>query len=69
MILNSHSKIQGEDKMVKTSLLIDVKEPLSLTDKLSEFWNKLGELLLFLYGVVAGLSPMIFKIIKKKLSK
>jgi hypothetical protein len=62
-------KIQGEDKMVKTSLLIDVKEPLSLTDKISEFWNKLGELLLFLYGVVAGLSPMIFKIIKKKLSK
>jgi hypothetical protein len=62
-------KIQGDDKMVKTSLLIDVKEPLSLTDKISEFWNKLGELVLFLYGVVAGLSPMIFKIIKKKLSK
>ena len=62
-------KIQGDDKMVKTSLLIDVKEPLSLTDKVSEFWNKLGEFALFLYGVVAGLSPMIFKIIKKKLSK
>jgi len=62
-------KIQGDDKMVKTSLLIDVKEPLSLTDKVSEFWNKLGEFVLFLYGVVAGLSPMIFKIIKKKLSK
>ncbi len=62
-------KIQGNDTMVKTSLLIDVKEALSLTDKISEFWNKLGELLLFLYGVVAGLSPMIFKIIKKKLSK
>ena len=62
-------EIQGEDKVVKTSLLIDVKEPLSLTDKLSEFWNKLGEPLSFLYGVVAGLSPMIFKIIKKKLSK
>ena len=62
-------KIQGNDTMIKTSVLIDVKEPLSLTDKVSEFWNKLGELLLFLYGVVAGLSPMIFKIIKKKLSK
>lgn len=62
-------KIQGDDKMVKTSLLIDVKEPLSLTDKISEFWNKLGELLLFLYGVVAGLSPMIFKAIRKKLTK
>ena len=62
-------KIQGDDKMVKTSLLIDVKEPLSLTDKISEFWNKLGELLLFLYGVVAGLSPMIFNAIIKKLTK
>ena len=62
-------KIQGDDKMVKTSLLIDVKEPLSLTDKISEFWNKLGELLLFLYGVVAGLSPMIFNAIRKKLTK
>jgi len=62
-------KIQGENNIVKTSLLIDVKEPLSLTDKVSEFWNKLGEFVLFLYGVVAGLSPMIFKIIKKKLSK
>ena len=62
-------RIQGDDKMVKTSLLIDVKEPLSLTDKISEFWNKLGELLLFLYGVVAGLSPMIFKAIRKKLTK
>ena len=62
-------KIPGDDKMVKTSLLIDVKEPLSLTDKISEFWNKLGELLLFLYGVVAGLSPMIFNAIRKKLTK
>ena len=62
-------RIQGDDKMVKTSLLIDVKEPLSLTDKISEFWNKLGELLLFLYGVVAGLSPMIFNAIRKKLTK
>ena len=62
-------KIPGDDKMVKTSLLIDVKEPLSLTDKISEFWNKLGELLLFVYGVVAGLSPMIFNAVRKKLTK
>jgi hypothetical protein len=62
-------KIPGDDKMVKTSLLIDVKEPLSLTDKISEFWNKLGELLLFLYGVVAGLSPMIFNAIRKNWTK
>ena len=62
-------KIQGEDKNVKTSILIDVKEPLSLTDQISEFWNKLGKPIVFLYGVLAGISPMIFKIIKDKLKK
>jgi hypothetical protein len=46
-----------------------VEEPLSLTDKVSEFWNKLGQPLSFLYGVVAGLSPTIYNVIKKKLGK
>jgi hypothetical protein len=60
-------KIQGEDRVVKTSLLIDVKKPLPLTDKVSGFWTKLGEPITFLYGTLAGISPVIYKIIKKKL--
>jgi hypothetical protein len=60
-------KIQGEDRVAITSLLIDVKEPLSLPDKVSEFWTKLGEPLTFLYGILAGFSPIIFKIIQRKL--
>ncbi|HEY7228218.1 MAG TPA: hypothetical protein VH481_08845, partial [Nitrososphaeraceae archaeon] len=59
--------IQGEDRVVKTSLLIDVKKPLPLTDKVSGFWTKLGEPITFLYGTLAGISPIIYKIIKKKL--
>jgi len=62
-------KIQGENKMFKTSILVDVKEPLSVTDQISEFWNKLGDPIVFLYGVLAGISPLIFKMIKEKLKK
>jgi hypothetical protein len=62
-------EIKGEEKTTESSLLVDVEEPLSVTDQISEFWNKLGEPLSFLYGVVAGLSPTIFNVIKKKLGK
>jgi hypothetical protein len=62
-------EIKGEEKTTESSLLVDVEEPLTLTDQISEFWNKLGEPLSFLYGVVAGLSPTIFNLIKKKLGK
>lgn len=60
-------KIQGEDRVVKTNILIDVKAPLPLTDKVGQFWSKLGEPITFLYGTLAGISPIIFRIIKKKL--
>ena len=62
-------EIKGENRSTVSSLLVDVEEPLSLTDKISEFWNKLGDPLSFLYGVVAGLSPTIYNLIKKKLGK
>lgn len=62
-------EIQGEDKVAKSSLLIEVEESASVPDQISEFWNKLGEPLSFLYGIIAGLSPMIFKAIRKKLNK
>jgi hypothetical protein len=64
-----HLETKGVDKFSKSSLLVDVEAPLSLTDQVSEFWNKLGEPLSFLYGVVAGLSPTIYNLIKKKLGK
>jgi hypothetical protein len=60
-------KIQGEDRVVKTNILIDVKAPLPLTDKVGKFWSELGEPITFLYGTLAGISPIIFRIIKKKL--
>lgn len=62
-------EIQGEDKVAESSLLIEVEESASVTDQISEFWNKLGEPLSFVYGIIAGLSPMIFKAIRKKLNK
>jgi hypothetical protein len=62
-------EIKGENRSTVSSILVDVEEPLSLTDKISKFWNKLGESLSFLYGVVAGLSPTIYNLVKQKLGK
>ena len=62
-------EFKGQVSNIESSLLVDVEEPLSLTDKVSEFWNKLGDPLSFLYGVIAGLSPTIYNVIKKKLGK
>lgn len=60
-------EIQGEDKVVKSSILIEVEPSATVPDQISEIWNKLGGPLTFLYGVIAGLSPIIFRTIRKKM--
>jgi hypothetical protein len=50
-------------------LIITLQEPLSLTDKINDFWNKLGSPISFVYGVAAGISPWVFNKIKIKLNK
>jgi hypothetical protein len=62
-------EIKGEDRITESSLLVDVEGPLSLTDQISEFWNKLGQPLSFLYGFLAGSSPVLYRTIKKRLRK
>jgi hypothetical protein len=62
-------EIQGQGKIAKSSLLIEIEQPLSLIDQISEFWNKLGQPLSFLYGFLAGSSPVLYRVIKKKLTK
>jgi hypothetical protein len=58
---------QSESTISRSSLLLTVEDALSDIDKLSEFWNKLGSPILFVYGIIAGISPWIFSKIKNKL--
>lgn len=62
-------EIQGQGKIAESSLLIEIEEPLSLIDQISEFWKRLGQPLSFLYGFLAGSSPVLYRVIKKKLTK
>lgn len=52
-----------------SSMLVTVSDPLTLLDKISEFWSKVGNPLQFFYGVLAGLSPWIYKELKNKIKK
>ena len=62
-------EIQGQGKIAKSSLLIEIEEPLSIVDQISEYWNKLGQPVSFLYGFLAGASPVLYRVIKKKWTK
>jgi hypothetical protein len=63
------SSIDTENIITQSSLIITLQEPLSLTNQINDFWNKLGSPITFVYGVAAGISPWIFNKVKRKLNK
>jgi hypothetical protein len=63
------SKIPSENIFTQSSLLASLQEPLTAVDHISNFWNKLGAPISFMYGILAGISPWIFTKIKERLKK
>jgi hypothetical protein len=63
------SKIPSENIFTQSSLLASLQEPLTAVDHISNFWNKLGAPISFIYGILAGISPWIFTRIKERLKK
>ena len=45
---------------------ITVSEPLNILDILNDFWTKAGPFLTFIYGIIVGITPWLFKKIKKQ---
>lgn len=58
-----------ENSASRTILVVTIHDALSDIDRISDFWNKLGSPISFVYGIAAGLSPWIFSIVKKKLKR
>ncbi len=52
-----------------SSVLLTVKEALTLEEQISNFWNKLGAPVSFVYGILAGISPWIYTKIKNRLKR
>jgi hypothetical protein len=60
------SKIPSENVFTQSSLLATLQEPLTAIDNISDFWNKLGAPISFIYGILAGISPWIFTKVKER---
>ena len=56
----------SENIFTSSSLLLTLKEALTLEDQISNFWNKLGAPISFVYGILAGISPLIYTKIKER---
>jgi hypothetical protein len=67
-ILPSSEEI-SDNIVTQSSMVITVQEPLTEIDKISEFWNKLGSPITFIYGILAGISPWVFIKVKERLKK
>lgn len=60
-------KSQSIDK--QTSLTVKIDRPITITDQISDFWQKLGSPINFVYVVAAALAPFVYALVKKRLEK
>lgn len=60
------SQDKSQNVISQSTMGLIVEDPLTLDEKISEFWNKLGNPITFLYGVIAGISPWIYSKLKEK---
>lgn len=49
-----------------STLLLTLQEPLTIIDEISDFWNKVGSPISFMYGILAGLMPWVFTKIRNR---
>ena len=57
-----------ENIFTQSSLLVTLKEPLTWIDFVSDFWDKLGEPLSFVTGIIMGhIGPWAFIKIRERL--
>jgi hypothetical protein len=61
---------QENEKISKQAILaIDVLPPLTLEERISSFWSIYGNPMVFVYGIVAGVAPWLFIVIKNRLKR
>jgi hypothetical protein len=51
----------------QTSVLVTIQKPLTWVDQVSDFWNKVGNPISFIYGILAGISPWIYTRLRKRI--
>jgi hypothetical protein len=60
------TSITSENIFTESTLLVTLEDPLTLIDHISDFWNKVGGPMSFIYGILAGISPWLYTRIKER---
>jgi hypothetical protein len=53
----------------KSTVFMSINKAPDDLEKLSNLWDKIGGFTTFLYGILAGISPFIYTLVKKRLGK
>lgn len=53
----------------KSSIELSVHEPPDWAQQISDFWSKIGDFTNFVYGIIAGLTPFLYMLLRKQFSK
>jgi hypothetical protein len=61
--------IESQEEEKRLKLVISVARSLSISERIDIMWQQLGGPFAFFYGIIAGLSPWIVKVIKKRINK
>jgi hypothetical protein len=63
-----YSTLPPEYVVSRSGILVTVLEPLTWVDQVSNFWNKVGDPISFIYGILAGISPWIYTRLRKRIN-
>jgi hypothetical protein len=62
-----YSTLPPEYVVTQSSVLVTIQEPLAWVDEVSNFWNKVGNPISFIYGILAGISPWIYTRLRSRI--
>jgi hypothetical protein len=62
-------EIGSENTTEQSTLLIDVRAPLTTEEMMTNFWNTFGQPMNFVYVVAAGITPWVFTKVRELLKK
>jgi hypothetical protein len=59
----------SQNVLVQSTIIVTILDPPTWDENLKHFWDNIGGLTSFLYGILAGLTPWIYNSIKNKRKK
>jgi hypothetical protein len=62
-------QVKSQSIEEQASLTVKIDEPVTIIDQISDFWQKLGSPINFVYVIAAALAPFVYALVKRSLEK